>query len=300
MKLLSRLLRLIQSATMLLRAHATVSPATDASSPWKRQQGSGFRKGFSGDKCSVLFVATSMDTKRGAKHSVHTVRAVGGELKTAVKTTLTGVVFEPFAEVQNELVQVSQSFSESLARQKFTDSCEGALNEQINVEYNVSYIYHALFAFFDRDNVGLPGFAKYFKDASDEERGHAEMLMKYQNIRGGKVKLQSILMPTVVDFDNAEKGEALYAMELALSLEKLTNQKLLNLHAVAQEANDGQMTDFIEGNFLTQQVEAIKKVSEYVSQLRRMGKGHAVWHFDQMLLNGADVAPAPDAGALAA
>ena len=67
------------------------------------------------------------------------------------------------AEVQNELVQVSQSFSESLARQKFTDSCERALNEQIHVEYNVSYIYHALFAFFDRDNVGLPGFAKYFK-----------------------------------------------------------------------------------------------------------------------------------------
>ena len=31
------------------------------------------------------------------------------------------------------------------------------------MEYNVSYIYHALFAFFDRDNVGLPGFAKYFK-----------------------------------------------------------------------------------------------------------------------------------------
>ena len=29
------------------------------------------------------------------------------------------------------------------------------------------------------------------------------------------------------------------------------------------------------------------------------GKGHAVWHFDQMLLNGIDVAPAPDAGALA-
>lgn len=292
--------RLIQFAsTMLLRAPAIVSPATDASSPWKHQQGSGFRKGFSADKCSVGLFATSMKTKRGAKHSVYTVRAVAGEWKTAV--ALNGVVFEPFAEVQNELVQVSQSFSESLARQKFTDSCEGALNEQINVEYNVSYIYHALFAYFDRDNVGLPGFAKYFKDASDEERGHAEMLMKYQNIRGGKVKLQSILMPTIMDFDNAEKGEALYAMELALSLEKLTNQKLLNLHTVAQEANDGQMTDFIEGNFLTQQVEAIKIVSEYVSQLRRMGKGHAVWHFDQMLLNlnGGDVAPAPNAGVLA-
>lgn len=25
------------------------------------------------------------------------------------------------------------------------------------------YIYHSMFAFFDRDNVGLPGFAEYFR-----------------------------------------------------------------------------------------------------------------------------------------
>ena len=29
--------------------------------------------------------------------------------------------------------------------------------------------------------------------------------------------------------------------------------------------------------------EAIKKVATYVSQLRRIGKGHAVWHFNQSL-----------------
>ena len=46
-------------------------------------------------------------------------------------SALTGVAFEPFAEVRTELVQVSQSFSDSLARQKFSDGCEGALNEQI-------------------------------------------------------------------------------------------------------------------------------------------------------------------------
>lgn len=28
---------------------------------------------------------------------------------------------------------------------------------QINIEYNISYIYHSLYAFFDRDNIGLPG-----------------------------------------------------------------------------------------------------------------------------------------------
>lgn len=29
-----------------------------------------------------------------------------------------------------------------------------------SVEYNVSYVYHAMFAYFDRDNVALKGLAK--------------------------------------------------------------------------------------------------------------------------------------------
>jgi ferritin len=32
-----------------------------------------------------------------------------------------------------------------------------ALNDHINVEYTASYAYHALFSYFDRDTVGLPG-----------------------------------------------------------------------------------------------------------------------------------------------
>ncbi|XP_022862404.1 ferritin-3, chloroplastic-like [Olea europaea var. sylvestris] len=78
-------------------------------------------------------------------------------------------------------------------------------------------------------------------------------------------------------------------MELALSLEKLTNEKLLNLHAVASRKNDVQLTDFVESEFLAEQVESIKKISEYVAQLRRVGKGHGIWHFDQMLLREEEV-----------
>ncbi|XP_074287185.1 ferritin-3, chloroplastic-like [Silene latifolia] len=195
---------------------------------------------------------------------------------------LTGVVFEPFEEVKKELSMVPNVPQASLARQKFVDECEAAINEQINVEYNVSYVYHAMFAYFDRDNVALKGLAKFFKESSDEEREHAEKLMEYQNKRGGKVKLQSIVMP-LSEFDHAEKGDALHAMELALSLEKLTNEKLLNLHQVAEKNNDVQLQEFVEGEFLTEQVDAIKKISEYVAQLRRVGKGHGVWHFDQTL-----------------
>uniref|UniRef100_A0A7N0RIM2 Ferritin n=1 Tax=Kalanchoe fedtschenkoi TaxID=63787 RepID=A0A7N0RIM2_KALFE len=204
--------------------------------------------------------------------------------KSSSSRPLSGVVFEPFEEVKKELSLVPTVPHDSLARQKYSAECEAAVNEQINVEYNVSYVYHAMYAYFDRDNVALKGLARFFQESSEEERGHAEKLMEYQNKRGGKVKLQSILMP-LSEFDHVEKGDALYAMELALSLEKLTNEKLLNLHRVATENKDVQLCDFVESEFLTEQVEAIKKISEYVAQLRRVGKGHGVWHFDQMLLN---------------
>ena len=35
-------------------------------------------------------------------------------------------------------------------------------------------------AYFDRDNVALPGMASYFRAASEEERTHAQELMDFQ------------------------------------------------------------------------------------------------------------------------
>ncbi|XP_019151170.1 PREDICTED: ferritin-2, chloroplastic-like isoform X2 [Ipomoea nil] len=225
-----------------------------------------------GDHLSPLFSSASslkgLPAKAGNGNALVVCASKGSNNKP-----LTGVIFEPFEEVKKELSMVPSGPQTSLCRQKFVDDCEAAINEQINVE----------------DNVALKGLAKFFKESSEEERDHAEKLMEYQNKRGGKVKLQCIVMP-LSEFDDAEKGDALYAMELALSLEKLTNEKLLNLHAVADRNNDVHLADYVEGEFLQEQVESIRKISEYVAQLRRVGKGHGVWHFDQMLLNGEAVA----------
>lgn len=40
---------------------------------------------------------------------------------------------------------------------------EEALNAHINVEYSAHYQYQAMWAYFDRDDVALPGLAKFFK-----------------------------------------------------------------------------------------------------------------------------------------
>ena len=46
--------------------------------------------------------------------------------------------------------------------------------------------------YFDRDDVALKGFHKFFSEMSKEEREHAEKLLKYQNRRGGKIVLENV------------------------------------------------------------------------------------------------------------
>ena len=45
------------------------------------------------------------------------------------------------------------------------------------------------------------------------------------------------------------------------------------------------MTDFIEGNFLTEQVESIKKMAEYITMLKRCGPGLGEFQFDKLTLS---------------
>lgn len=121
-------------------------------------------------------------------------------------------------------------------RQNFHQETEGAINKQINLELHASYVYMSMAAYFDRDDVALAGFHKYFEKASDEEREHAEKLMKYQHTRGGKVLLKDVGKPSKDDW-----GSGLDAMQAALALERNVNESLLELHALASTHNDPQV-----------------------------------------------------------
>ncbi len=43
------------------------------------------------------------------------------------------------------------------------------------------------------------------------------------------------------------------------------------------------MSDYLEGEFLKEQVEAIKELGGYITQLNRCGAGHGEYHFDKEL-----------------
>lgn len=74
-------------------------------------------------------------------------------------------------------------------------------------------------------------------------------------------------------------------MELALSLERLNYEKLLDVWKVMEDHADAQAAHFLE-YMLEEQAEDIKKAADYVSQLRTIGKGHGMWHFNSQLHGG--------------
>jgi ferritin heavy chain len=171
--------------------------------------------------------------------------------------------------------------STSRIRQNFHAECEAGINKQINMELYASYVYLSMAYFFDREDVALKGFHKFFKKSSDEEREHAQKFINYQQKRGGRVVLQPIDKPSLDEW-----GTGLAAMEAALELEKTVNQALLDLHAVATGKNDPQMCDFLENEFLGEQVEAAKQLSDYISNLKRVGPGLGEYMFDKETLKG--------------
>lgn len=169
--------------------------------------------------------------------------------------------------------------SVSRVRQNFHEQSEKALNDQINMELSASYTYMSLAFYFDRDDVALPGFSEFFKHNSEEEREHAEKLMKYINKRGGRVVLQDVKKPS-----RDEWGSGLEALETALALEKKVNESLLAIHRIASDVNDPHLCDFLESEYLNEQVESIKKLGDLITKLKRAGpQGLGEYLFDKDL-----------------
>ena len=68
-----------------------------------------------------------------------------------------------------------------------------ALNDQIHMELESSYLYLALSAYYDSND--LPGFAHWMREQSREEYGHAMRLFDYLLTRGAAVDLNALDKP---------------------------------------------------------------------------------------------------------
>lgn len=166
----------------------------------------------------------------------------------------------------------------SQIRSNFHAQSEALINKQINMELTASYVYMSMAAYFDRDDVALKGFAKRFQENSEEEREHAQKLINYQNLRGGRVVFQNIAKPQTEDWKSA-----LEAVQASLKLEIEVYESLLNIHKVASEHEDAQLTDFLEGEYLKEQVEAQKEIGDLITKMKRAGEGLGLHIIDKEL-----------------
>ncbi|GCC41942.1 hypothetical protein chiPu_0025620, partial [Chiloscyllium punctatum] len=84
-----------------------------------------------------------------------------------------------------------------------------------------------------------------------------------------------------------EWGNGLQAMQVALDLEKNVNQSLLDLHQLSTAQTDPHLCDFLETHYLDEEVEIIKRLGDYITNLKRLGapeNGLGEYLFDRLSL----------------
>merc|ERR1711978_215285 len=173
-----------------------------------------------------------------------------------------------FLQPPNSKTNQPVKMAMSKIRRNYHEDCEALINKQINMEFYASYVYLSMSSFFNRDDQALHGFASHFAKESGEERAHGMKLMEYQTKRGGKVVFQDIAKPS-----SSEWGTPLQAMEAALELEKTVNHSLLDLHKASDGKGDAHLCDFLEAEFLGEQVDGIKEIGDMITKIKRAGDG---------------------------
>jgi ferritin len=135
---------------------------------------------------------------------------------------------------------------------------EEALNEQLNKEMYSSYLYLAMSAY--SSNVGLPGFAHWFRVQVQEENIHAMKLFNYINDQGGRVKLKEIKEPPF------EFGTAMDMFQQTLKHEQFITRSIHELVDLANAEKDESTASFLQW-YLKEQVEEEENDNEIIGKL---------------------------------
>ncbi|RLE19338.1 MAG: ferritin [Acidobacteria bacterium] len=139
---------------------------------------------------------------------------------------------------------------------------EKALNDQINAEFFSAYLYLAMAAYFEDEN--LSGCAHWMELQYQEESEHGMKIYKYINDRGGRVQLNAIEKPQ-------EKWEnPLAAFEAAYKHEQYITGRINDLMKLAVELNDFTTQSFLQW-YLNEQIEEEANVDGIVQSFNLMG-----------------------------
>ncbi|HKL38820.1 MAG TPA: ferritin [Bacteroidales bacterium] len=152
---------------------------------------------------------------------------------------------------------------------------EKELNNQVNAEMYSAYLYLAMSAYFEDQN--LSGFANWMYVQAQEEMTHAMKIYRFIFSRGGKVDLKAIEEPPKEWDDAVKVAEEVYEHE-----QKVTGM-IHNLVNLAREEKD-YGTDQMLQWFVSEQVEEEDNADELLQQLKLIGgKGQGLLMLDREL-----------------
>jgi len=155
------------------------------------------------------------------------------------------------------------------------DKVSKALNEQIALEFNSAYLYLAMAAAFEDQN--LPGFAHWMKAQSQEEVGHGMRLFGYLVDRGGRVVLEAIDKP------QADFGSPVDIFTQSLDHERKVTASIHKLYELAGTQKDYATQTQLHW-FIDEQVEEEKTAEEILDQLKAVGeRPHLLLMLDRKL-----------------
>jgi ferritin len=140
-----------------------------------------------------------------------------------------------------------------------TSKMEKALNEQINEELYSAYLYLAVSAWFESQN--LPGFASWMKVQAREENAHAMKFFEFIHERRGRVTLKAVKEP------GKEWDSPLAAFEAALEHEQYITGRINDLVNLAVTEKDHATAGFLQW-FVKEQVEEEASADRIVQMLK--------------------------------
>lgn len=143
---------------------------------------------------------------------------------------------------------------------------EKALNEQLNAELYSAYLYLAMSAYFDENN--LSGFAHWMRVQSNEEFSHAMKFYNYLFQRNGKVEFESINSPKTKWKSILEVFENVYKHEQEVT--KLID----NLVKLSYDEKDYATNNFLQW-FVGEQVEEEATSLKIIDSLKLIGESHS-------------------------
>lgn len=142
---------------------------------------------------------------------------------------------------------------------------EGVINNQINAEEYSARMYTSMASWCE--TKGMPGFAKFLYQHSEEEDFHSMKFMKYLNGKGGHALVGSVEAPPQQFKDIKDVFEQIYAHECKVS------GMINDMYVVASNEKDFATCNFLQW-YITEQIEEEETFSGILDKIKLAGESN--------------------------